>query len=70
MRDLPWPQRFDGVFCFGNSFAYLDDQGNADYLANVARALKPSGRFVLETGIVAESFLPHILVIPEKMHHR
>jgi SAM-dependent methyltransferase len=59
MRDLPWPGQFDAALCFGNSFAYLDDQGNADFLAAVARALKPGGRFALETGIVAESFLPN-----------
>jgi SAM-dependent methyltransferase len=58
MRDLPWPARFDAALCFGNSFAYLDDQGNANFLDAVARALKPGGRFALETGIVAESFLP------------
>jgi 2-polyprenyl-3-methyl-5-hydroxy-6-metoxy-1,4-benzoquinol methylase len=28
MRDLPWSARFDGVFCMGNSFGYLDDEGN------------------------------------------
>ncbi len=27
MRDLPWPAQFDGAFCFGNSFGYLDDEG-------------------------------------------
>jgi SAM-dependent methyltransferase len=59
MRDLPWPGRFDGAYCFGNSFSYLDDPGNADFLLAVARALKPGGRFALETGIVAESFLLH-----------
>jgi SAM-dependent methyltransferase len=59
MRDLPWCGHFDAAFCFGNSFAYLDDQGNATFLAAVARALKPGGRFALETGIVAEAFLPH-----------
>ena len=28
MRDLPWQARFDGAFCVGNSFGYLDDEGN------------------------------------------
>ena len=32
MRDLPWPARFDGAFCVGNSFGYLDDAGNAAFL--------------------------------------
>ncbi len=58
MRDLPWASEFDAAFCFGNSFAYLDDAGNEAFLAAVARALRPGGRFALDTGIVAESVLP------------
>lgn len=58
MRDLPWPDRFDGAFCLGNSFGYLDDEGNAQFLRAVARALKPGGRFVLETPMIVESLLP------------
>ena len=57
MRDLPWRNRFDSAFCFGNSFGYLDDEGNAAFLGAVARALKPGGRFVLETPMVLESLL-------------
>ena len=58
MRDLPWPETFDGAYCFGNSFGYLDDDGNAAFLKAVARAIKPGARFVLDTGYVAESLLP------------
>lgn len=57
MRDLPWPTSFDGVYCFGNSFGYLDDAGNRAFVRSVASALKPRGRFVLETPMVAESAL-------------
>jgi SAM-dependent methyltransferase len=55
MRDLPWPSQFDAAICFGNSFAYLGDEGDAAFLAAVARALKQGGRFVLETHLAAES---------------
>lgn len=58
MRELPGPALFDGAFCFGNSFGYLEHDGNRAVLAAVARALKPGARFVLETGIAAESLLP------------
>jgi SAM-dependent methyltransferase len=58
MRDLPWPAEFDGAYTFGNSFGYLDDAGNADFLKSVATALKPGARFVLETGYVTETLLP------------
>jgi len=60
MRDLPWPARFDGAFCVGNSFGYLDDDGNAAFLRAVAGALKPGGRFVLETPMVLEQLLGHL----------
>ncbi len=57
MRDLPWRGRFDGAFCVGNSFGYLDDEGNAAFLRAVSEALKPGGRFVLETPMVLENLL-------------
>ena len=60
MRDLPWRARFDGAFCFGNSFGYLDDEGNAAFLRAVAAALKPGARFVLETPMVLENLLAHL----------
>lgn len=60
MRDLPWRDRFDGAFCVGNSFGYLDDDGNAAFLRAVAAALKPGARFVLETPMVLENLLGHI----------
>src|SRR5262245_23717610 len=60
MRDLPWPNRFDGAVCVGNSFGYLDDDADARFLAAVATALKPGARFVLETPMVVECLLPHL----------
>jgi SAM-dependent methyltransferase len=60
MRDLPWPARFDGAFCCGNSFGYLDETGNAAFLRAVAETLKPGARFVLDTPMVLENLLPHL----------
>jgi SAM-dependent methyltransferase len=60
MRNLPWQERFDGAFCVGNSFGYLDDEGNAAFLRSVRHALKPGGRFVLETPMVLENLLNHL----------
>ena len=57
MRDLPWRGAFDGAYCVGNSFGYLDDAGNEAFLRSVATALKPGGTFVLETPMAAESAL-------------
>ena len=49
MRDLAWKAAFDGAFTFGNSFGYLGDQGDGEFLAAVGRALKPGARFVMDT---------------------
>lgn len=55
MRDLPWTGTFDRAFCFGNSFGYFDDKENGTFLRAIHDVLKPGGRFVLETRLVAES---------------
>jgi SAM-dependent methyltransferase len=60
MRDLPWESRFDGAFCVGNSFGYLDDEGNAAFLRAVRRALKPGAKFVLDTPMLLENLLTHL----------
>jgi len=59
MRQLPWKAEFDGAFCFGNSFGYLDDEGNANFLKAVWETLKPGSRLVLDAPAVAECILPH-----------
>ena len=58
MRDLPWAGNFDGAFCFGNSFGYLDDEANADFLKAISQTLKPGSRFILDAPAVAECILP------------
>ncbi len=58
MRDLPWPSAFDGAYCLGNSFGYLEGDDNAAFLHAVASALRPGARFVLETGYLAETLFP------------
>jgi SAM-dependent methyltransferase len=58
---------FDGAFCFGNSFGYLDHTGVAAFLSALAAALKPRARLVIETGVAAESILPTMVA---KRWHR
>jgi cyclopropane fatty-acyl-phospholipid synthase-like methyltransferase len=60
MRDLPREAVFDGAFCFGNSFGYLDPAGNRAFIRAVAAAIRPGGRFALDTGMAAESILPRL----------
>ena len=59
-RDLPWTAEFDGAYCLGNSFGYLDDKGMQDFVAAVGRALKPGARFVMDTAMAAESIIPNV----------
>jgi SAM-dependent methyltransferase len=60
MRALSWPGRFDGAFCLGNSFGYMSDDENLEFLRAVARSLKQGARFVLETPMIIENLLGHI----------
>jgi cyclopropane fatty-acyl-phospholipid synthase-like methyltransferase len=48
---------YDGAYCFGNSFGFLDYANMESFLSGVARALKPGARFIVETGMAAESVL-------------
>jgi len=61
MRDLPYDREFDGAYCCGNSFGYMNPAGAAEFIAAIHRTLKPDCRFVLETGMAAESILPTLL---------
>jgi SAM-dependent methyltransferase len=67
MCDLPWSNAFDGAYCMGNSFCYLDRDAAPAFLQAVARSLKSGGRFALATGTAAESILPNLL---QKRWHR
>jgi SAM-dependent methyltransferase len=50
MRDIPWEGDFDAVINIFTSFGYLEsDEEDFKVLAGVARALKPGGRFLLDT---------------------
>jgi SAM-dependent methyltransferase len=80
MRELPWHGTFDGVYCSGNSFGYLNNEDARGFLNGIARALKTGGRFLMDTGMVAESILPQlgkglwhrmgdIIVISENHYH-
>jgi SAM-dependent methyltransferase len=57
---------FDGAFCFGNSFPYLDRTGITAFLAALGSAIRPGGRLVIDTGCAAESILPTLF--PQRWH--
>ena len=59
VRSLSFKEEFDAAICWGNSFGYFDEAGNAGLLKSLAQALKPGGRLVLDASSNAESRLPN-----------
>jgi len=60
MLNIPVDQPFDAAFCLGNSLGGLDDAETALFFENVFRALGPGGRFVVDTGAIAEGLLLNV----------
>jgi cyclopropane fatty-acyl-phospholipid synthase-like methyltransferase len=58
MRTIEAKAVYDAAFCFGNSFGFMEYADMERFLSGVARALKPGARFVVNTGMAAESVLP------------
>jgi len=58
MRRIKGEAIYDGAYCFGNSFGFLAYADMEKFLNGIARALKPGARFVIETGMAAESLIP------------
>ena len=48
MRELDFENQFDGAYCLFSTFGYFDDETNKKALQNIARALKPNGKVVIE----------------------
>ena len=57
---------FDGAICMGNSFGYFDFAGMNGFVAKISACLKPGARFVINSGMIAESILTHLP--PEKTY--
>jgi len=60
MRRLRLDGKFDLACCLGNSFGYLEFDDMIAFVRAVAGALKPGGKFVIETGMAAESILSNV----------
>lgn len=65
MRAVPLRGPFDAVYCMGNSFGYFPVSGVESFLGEVARVLRPGGRFVLESATVAESMAANFAPVTE-----
>jgi len=57
MREFDAGTDFDAAWCYFGSFGYFSDDDNMKFLRGVAGALRPGGRFLLET-VNAETILP------------
>jgi len=48
MRELDFENQFDACYCLFSTFGYFDDETNKKTLQNVAQALKPNGKVLVE----------------------
>jgi len=49
MRKIPFENYFDGIYNYFTSFGFFSDKENFETLKQVSKALKPQGKFLLET---------------------
>ncbi len=67
LRDAVAGLPFDLVACLGNAFGYLEHDDTRRFLAGVRSLTAPGGVIVIDTGFVAESFLPGLALEEEPM---
>lgn len=48
MRELAYEEAFDGVYCWGTSIGYFDEEKNLAVLQKIHRALRQGGMFLIE----------------------
>ena len=52
-------ERFDAVICMGNSLAFFNKHDTIQLLKKVAAALKPGGKFIISSWMIAEIAIRH-----------
>lgn len=50
--------QFDAAYCLGNSFAFFPHDDMLRFLQRIAQLLRPGGRLLIQSGMVAEVILP------------
>jgi SAM-dependent methyltransferase len=55
MREMTFEEQFDGVYCWGTSFGYFEEEKNANVIDRVRRALRAGGLLLLD--VVNRDFL-------------
>lgn len=56
--DLAPNGMYDAAYCLGNSFSFFPKETMLVFLTRIAGLLKPGGRFLAHTEMIAESILP------------
>jgi SAM-dependent methyltransferase len=49
MREMTYDSQFDAAYCVLTSFGYFDEETNLRVASSIFRALKPGGRFLVDT---------------------
>lgn len=50
---------FSGAICMGNSFGYFNVDKMKTFIEKVSSSLEPGSRFIINSGMIAESILPN-----------
>ncbi len=58
MQELTNLAEYDAAYTLGNAFGYFNHAGSLQFARGIAAALRPGGRWLLDTGVAAESILP------------
>ena len=59
-------QTFSGAICMGNSFGYFNIDKMKLFVEKVSASLEKGGRFIINSGMIAESILPNFLTYQNK----
>lgn len=57
MREMSYDERFDGIYCWGTTFGFFDEEKNMQVLKNTYRALRHGGQFLLD--VANRDFIIH-----------
>ncbi len=54
MREMTFEDAFDGVYCWGSTFGYFEEEKNAQVIQRVHKSLRQGGQFLLD--VVSRDF--------------
>ncbi len=55
MREMTFDEAFDGIYCWGTTFGYFEEEKNVNVLTKVHKALRHGGQFLLD--VVCRDFV-------------